>query len=327
MRPRRSIAPSTGAKLPADRARWPSGAGAAVRADGREFGFDLEHALGHGTPFLVEKTSITTCSGKPEEVLEIPVATSRAGRARGVEPLGNLHFPRAGPGRSAVRVADDPAVLTIPFAGGHLHYHHVDLRFLPLPLALMPGIIMPDRARQTRGWRGCCRSTTRPFPPEATRIRTASSRSSTFGLVHRSGIAAGHIENHLWPMLVHFELPVVRFAQEAARKGTIYPRCSNSTPTASMPPNRPRIARSQPRDGPPAPARLPRSQPSAHPDDLSGGGGRPRPRASRRRLTAAAWPRCLSGAADLLGLPEPQRALPRRAQAPAHWPGQPPSAS
>src|ERR1700722_1147607 len=25
-----------------------------------------------------------------------------------------------------------------------------------------------------------------------------------------------HLENHLWPMLIHFELPVVRFAQAAA---------------------------------------------------------------------------------------------------------------
>jgi urease accessory protein len=35
-------------------------------------------------------------------------------------------------------------------------------------------------------------------------------------LVHDAASMAHHLEQHLWPMLVHFELPVVRFAQEAA---------------------------------------------------------------------------------------------------------------
>jgi urease accessory protein len=37
-----------------------------------------------------------------------------------------------------------------------------------------------------------------------------------FGRVHDFASMAHHIENHLWPMLVHFELPVVRFARQAA---------------------------------------------------------------------------------------------------------------
>ncbi len=36
------------------------------------------------------------------------------------------------------------------------------------------------------------------------------------GLVHDAESMRQHIELHLWPMLIHFELPVVRFAQEAA---------------------------------------------------------------------------------------------------------------
>jgi urease accessory protein len=36
------------------------------------------------------------------------------------------------------------------------------------------------------------------------------------GLVHNAESMGHHLENHLWPMLIHFELPVVRFAQEAA---------------------------------------------------------------------------------------------------------------
>ena len=33
------------------------------------------------------------------------------------------------------------------------------------------------------------------------------------GLVHDAESMAEYLENHLWPMLVHFELPIVRFAQ------------------------------------------------------------------------------------------------------------------
>ena len=36
------------------------------------------------------------------------------------------------------------------------------------------------------------------------------------GLVGDADSMSLYLENHLWPMLVHFELPVVRFAQEAA---------------------------------------------------------------------------------------------------------------
>ena len=37
-----------------------------------------------------------------------------------------------------------------------------------------------------------------------------------FGLVRDAGSMALHLEQHLWPMLTYFELPVVRLAQEAA---------------------------------------------------------------------------------------------------------------
>jgi urease accessory protein len=36
------------------------------------------------------------------------------------------------------------------------------------------------------------------------------------GLVRDAESMGFQLENHLWPMLIHFELPVVRFAQEAA---------------------------------------------------------------------------------------------------------------
>jgi urease accessory protein len=37
-----------------------------------------------------------------------------------------------------------------------------------------------------------------------------------YGLVHDAESMSQHLEQHLWPMLIHFDLPVVRFAQEAA---------------------------------------------------------------------------------------------------------------
>ena len=37
-----------------------------------------------------------------------------------------------------------------------------------------------------------------------------------FGLVRDEESMTRHLEDHVWPMLVHFELPVVRFAQQAA---------------------------------------------------------------------------------------------------------------
>jgi urease accessory protein len=36
------------------------------------------------------------------------------------------------------------------------------------------------------------------------------------GLVHDAESMTDYLEQHLWPMLIHFELPVVHFAQEAA---------------------------------------------------------------------------------------------------------------
>jgi urease accessory protein len=37
-----------------------------------------------------------------------------------------------------------------------------------------------------------------------------------FGLVHDAKSMTHYLEHHLWPTLIHFELPVVRFAREAA---------------------------------------------------------------------------------------------------------------
>jgi urease accessory protein len=39
------------------------------------------------------------------------------------------------------------------------------------------------------------------------------------GLVHDAESMRLYLERHLWPMLIHFEMPVVRYAQDAARAG------------------------------------------------------------------------------------------------------------
>jgi urease accessory protein len=41
------------------------------------------------------------------------------------------------------------------------------------------------------------------------------------GLVRDAATMAAYIENHLWPALGHFELPVVRLAQAAAKSGDV----------------------------------------------------------------------------------------------------------
>jgi len=43
-----------------------------------------------------------------------------------------------------------------------------------------------------------------------------------FGLLRDAGTMAAYIEEHLWPSLVHFELPVVRLAQSAAKTGDVF---------------------------------------------------------------------------------------------------------
>jgi urease accessory protein len=57
------------------------------------------------------------------------------------------------------------------------------------------------------------------------------------GLVTDAKSMALHLDNHLWPMLIHFEMPVVRYAQGAALEGNIaalleLEACVDATKTA-----------------------------------------------------------------------------------------------
>jgi urease accessory protein len=42
-----------------------------------------------------------------------------------------------------------------------------------------------------------------------------------FGLVWDENSLSHYLQNHVWPMLMHFELPVIRFAQEATREADL----------------------------------------------------------------------------------------------------------
>ncbi len=76
--------------------------------DGREFGFDLVHALGPGVVFHVEGEAAYCLAQEAEAVLEIPIASPEDGAKIGWS-LGNLHFPVQVVANS-VRVPDDSAV-------------------------------------------------------------------------------------------------------------------------------------------------------------------------------------------------------------------------
>ena len=117
--------------LNAPKRRWRG-----IAADGREFGFDLEHALADGDAFLRDGTKLYVIAQEAEPVLEIALGTDSPTAARLGWLIGNLHF-QIEVTKDVVRVADDPAlrqlferehipfttanqVLT-PLGGGHHH--------------------------------------------------------------------------------------------------------------------------------------------------------------------------------------------------------------
>jgi urease accessory protein len=96
------------ARLLADRATLAKRRWRGVAEDGKEFGFDLDAALPHGSHFFTDEKKDYILEQIPEEVLEIPVTTPEQA-ARIAWNLGNLHFGvQVVPG--AIRVVMDPAV-------------------------------------------------------------------------------------------------------------------------------------------------------------------------------------------------------------------------
>ena len=116
-------------RLRADRTTLAKRRWRGVAEDGREFGFDLDETLGHGTHFFAEGENQYVLEQAPEEVLEIAVTTLEQA-ARVAWSLGNLHFGvQALP--NAVRVTEDPAVLQL-LAREHIAFEKVTCVFLPL---------------------------------------------------------------------------------------------------------------------------------------------------------------------------------------------------
>ena len=125
--------PSAGAhekiKLAAPRATLAKRRWRGTAENGREFGFDLVHALGPGTLFHAEGDVHYYLAQEPEELLEIslgsPEQSARVGWA-----LGNLHFPVQVLGH-AVRVSNDIAVRQF-LEREHIAYAKIIDVFLPL---------------------------------------------------------------------------------------------------------------------------------------------------------------------------------------------------
>lgn len=112
-----------------------------VAGDGREFGFDLEHALHDGDAVFASDESVYVIAQKPEAVLELQISDCGLRLeeiARLGWMIGNLHFPLA-IDAGVLRTVDDPALRQLferehiaftscervfrPLSGGHSHSH------------------------------------------------------------------------------------------------------------------------------------------------------------------------------------------------------------
>lgn len=129
-------APAERIEVRADRHQLAKRRWRGVAADGREFGFDLEHALSDGDAFLRDGAKLYVIAQDPEPVLEIALGTDAPTAARLGWLVGNLHFQIEVTPES-VRVADDPALRQLferehiafttsqsvlhPLGGGHQH--------------------------------------------------------------------------------------------------------------------------------------------------------------------------------------------------------------
>ena len=100
-----------------------------VAEDGREFGFDLDEPINHGSHFFAMGENYYVIEQTPEDVLEIPV-TSVDQAARVAWSLGNLHFS-VQVVEGVVRVTEDPAVLQLLAREG-IAFRRVRCVFEPL---------------------------------------------------------------------------------------------------------------------------------------------------------------------------------------------------
>jgi urease accessory protein len=126
--------------IPADRATLAKRRWRGVAADGREFGFDLDHALPAGAAVWRSEGICYAVVQKPEPVIAIPINGDAACVAAIAWQIGNLHFPAQITAES-IRVPDDPAIVQMLERAGiawtrehalfrplsaapHAHHHH-----------------------------------------------------------------------------------------------------------------------------------------------------------------------------------------------------------
>ena len=77
--------------------------------DGREFGFDLDHALSPGEVIFRDGSKCYVVSQNAEAVIEVLLEKGAEHAATLAWKIGNLHFPiEILDGR--IRIADDPAI-------------------------------------------------------------------------------------------------------------------------------------------------------------------------------------------------------------------------
>lgn len=100
-----------------------------VAADGREFGFDLEHPLAGGEAIFATEAAVYRLEQSPETVLEVAL-TDATDAARLGWLLGNLHF-RIAVADGLVHAPDDPAVVQL-LEREHISYRSTQAVFRPL---------------------------------------------------------------------------------------------------------------------------------------------------------------------------------------------------
>lgn len=123
------LGPHSHVRLPASRTTLAKRRWRGTAENGKEFGFDVESPLVHGTYFYAEGTTHYVIEQTPEEVLEIPFATIKEA-AHIAWNLGNLHFGLQIL-EGTVRVLEDSAVLQF-LSREHINFHRTRCVFLPL---------------------------------------------------------------------------------------------------------------------------------------------------------------------------------------------------
>ena len=120
---------STIVLIPVDRFTLEKRRWRGVATDGREFGFDLEHALHDGETVFEDGTTVYRISQQPEAVLWVELGDALHAARLGWL-LGNLHF-RIAVAKDGVQAPDDPAVRQL-LEREQIHFQCVEAVFHPL---------------------------------------------------------------------------------------------------------------------------------------------------------------------------------------------------